>query len=94
MLTGACTVLLLVWFTVGAVAPETEDNMPLRLLRDPPSVPDCRLFRAEAESSPISCRSSGTAMPSFFTGITYTGSPSSAISTCCGRENRPPVAAF
>ena len=36
MLTGACTVLLLVWFTVGAVAPEAEDNMPLRLLRDPP----------------------------------------------------------
>ena len=50
---------------------------------DSASIPD-RDRRAESDSSPSMERSSGSARDSFRTGITYSGSPSSAIMATVG----------
>jgi len=54
------------------------------------SVPSVRLCLAAGDSSDSSCRSSGSALFSFLTGMIYSASPSSATCTEVGRENRPP----
>ena len=52
--------------------------------------PLARAALAEAESSPIRLRGRGIARDSSFTGITYSGAPSSAIMARVGRSIRPP----
>ena len=52
--------------------------------------PPARAARAEEESSSSRLRSRGRARDSSFTGITYSGEPSSAIMARVGRATRPP----
>ena len=49
------------------------------------------LSLAAGDSSESSWRSRGNAFSSFFTGIMYSASPSSATCTPVGRVNRPPA---
>ena len=46
---------------------------------------------ADGDNSVNNCLSSGTALASFFTGMIYSASPSSATCTSVGRVKRPPV---
>ena len=52
------------------------------------------LSLAAGDSSESSWRSRGNAFSSFFTGIMYSASPSSATCTSVGEENLPPVDIF
>ena len=88
IVTGAETFWL--FCVIVPAATEETEGMEAAIAEVAVPAPPVRLARAAGDSSDISCRSSGRALFSFFTGMMYSASPSSATWTEVGRENRPP----